>query len=121
MNSPQKLTFASILAVILLWSTARAQSTWSVDPTFQRTPLFVTSESASGVKVLSSGKVLTYTINGGLMSGANKQRLGALIRLDPNTGAIDPTWHPDLSVTGEGSLGLAEAPDGKIYYSTALF
>ena len=64
--------------------------------------------------------MLTYTINGGLMSGANGQRIGALVRVDPNTGAIDPTWSPDPTLTGNGFLGVAEAPDGKIYYSTTL-
>lgn len=89
-------------------------------PTFQRTPLRITSEAAGGVIVLSSGKVLTYSINGGLMSGANGQRIGPLVRVDPTTGAIDPTWSVDPTVTGYGFLGVAEAPDGKIYYSCAL-
>ncbi len=97
-----------------------AQETWTFDPTFQRTPLRITSESATGVKVLSSGKVLTYTINGLLMSGANGQRIGPLVRMDPNTGAIDPTWNPDPTLTGRGFLGVAEAADGKIYYATTL-
>ncbi|MDQ6706717.1 MAG: hypothetical protein M3Z85_12160, partial [Acidobacteriota bacterium] len=105
---------------LLLPSIGHAQETWTFDPTFQRTPLRVTSESASGVKVLSSGKVLIHSINGGLMSGANGQRIGALVRIDPNTGAIDPTWSVDPTLTGAGFLGVAEAPDGKIYYSTAL-
>ena len=107
-------------AFFLLPRLAQAQASWSFDPIFQRTPLLVTSESASGVKVLSSGKVLIYTINGGLMSGANGQRIGALVRVDGNTGALDPTWNPDPTLAGTGFLGVAEAPDGKIYYSTAL-
>ncbi len=109
-------------AVALLFPTiGYAQGTWAFDPTFQRTPLRVTSEAASGVKVLSSGKVLVHTIGGGfLLSGANGQRVGALVRIDPNTGGIDPTWHPDPTLTASGFLGAAEAPDGKIYYSTAL-
>jgi uncharacterized delta-60 repeat protein len=64
--------------------------------------------------------VLIDTINGDLMSGANGQRIGPLVRLDPNTGAIDPSWQPDPAVTGAGFLGVAEAADGKIYYATAL-
>jgi len=117
----RRIFISSLGAVaLLLPSVGHAQQTWTFDPTFQRTPLRVTSESASGVKVLSSGKVLTYTINGGLMSGANGQRIGALVRIDPNTGAIDPTWNPDPTLTGYGFLGVAEAPDGKIYYSTTL-
>src|SRR5438552_496240 len=114
--------FISALGAValLLSSIGHAQETWMFDASFQRTPLRVTSESASGVKVLSSGKVLTYSINGGLMSGANGQRIGALVRVDPNTGAIDPTWSPDPTLTGDGFLGVAEAPDGKIYYSTTL-
>src|SRR5450631_1521784 len=105
---------------LLLPSIGHAQETWTFDPTFERTPLRVTSESASGVKVLSSGKVLIYSINGSLLSGANGQRIAALVRIDPNTGAIDPTWSPDPTLTGAGFLGVAEAPDGKIYYSTVL-
>ena len=112
------LLFAAV--ALLLPSLGQAQGTWSFDPAFQRTPLLVTSESASGVKVLSSGKVLIHTINAGLMSGANGQRIGALVRVDGNTGAVDPTWHPDPTLTGAGFLGVAEALDGKIYYSTAL-
>jgi len=107
-------------AALLLPSIGHAQDTWTFDPTFQRTPLRITSECASGVKFLSSGKVLTFSINAGLMSGANGQRIGALVRMDPNTGAIDPTWNPDPTLTGYGFLGVAEALDGKIYYSTAL-
>jgi uncharacterized delta-60 repeat protein len=104
-----------------LWFAAQTQAeTWSFDPSFQRTPLRVTSETAYAVKVLRSGKVLTYSINGGLLSGANGQRIGALVRIDPNTGAIDPTWNPDPTLTGVGFAGVAEAPDGKIYYATAL-
>ena len=115
------LRLSSLGAVTLfLPSIGHAQETWTFDPTFQRTPLRVTSESATGVKVLSSGKVLIYTINGGLLSGASGQRIGALVRIDPNTGAIDPTWNPDPTLTGLGFLGVAETPDGKIYYSTAL-
>jgi hypothetical protein len=88
-----RLGAVALLLLLLLPSLGRAE-TWTFDPSFQRTPLRVTSESASGVKVLSSGKVLIYTINGGFMSGANGQRIGALVRIDPNTGAIDPTWNP---------------------------
>ncbi len=112
---------SSLAAVLLLLANlGRAQETWKFDSTFQRTPLRQTSETAAGVKVLSSGKILMHTINGSLLSGANGQRIGALIRIDPTTGAIDPTWHPDSSLTASGFLGVAEAPDGKIYYSTAL-
>jgi uncharacterized delta-60 repeat protein len=115
-------TIVSALAALALLfpGVTTAQEKWSFDPTFQRTPLRVTSESASGVKVLSSGKVLVYSMNGLLMSGANGQRTGALLRIDPDTGAIDPTWTADPTLTGRGFLGVAEAPDGKIYYSTAL-
>ena len=103
-----------LLAVlpVLVANPAQAQATWSFDPTFQRTPLLVSSEAASGVKVLSSGKVLIYTINGGLLSGANGQRIGALIRVDGTTGAIDPTWHPDTTLTGSGFLGVAVGQGG---------
>src|ERR1700680_194276 len=109
--------FISALGAValLLPSIGHAQETWTFDPTFQRTPLRGTSESASGVKFLSSGKVLIHSINGRLMSGANGQRIGPLVRVDPNSGAIDPTWHPDPTLTGAGFLGVAEAPDGKIY------
>jgi uncharacterized delta-60 repeat protein len=110
----------ALVVVVLLPSIGHAQETWTFDPTFQRTPLRVTSESPSGVKVLSSGKVLIHSINGGIMSGANGQRIGALVRIDPNTGAIDPTWSLDPTLTGIGFLGVAEALDGKIYYSTAI-
>ena len=108
------------VVALLLPSIGHAQETWTFDSTFQRTPLRVTSESAYDVKVLRSGKVLTYSINGYLLSGANGQRIGALVRMDPNTGAIDPTWNPDPTLTGLGFAGVAEAPDGKIYYATAL-
>src|ERR1043166_3960230 len=111
---------AAAAVALFLPRLGQAQGTWSFDPTFQRTPLLVTSEAATGVKVLSSGKVLTYTINGLLLSGANGQRIGALVRVDPTTGAIDPTWNPDPTLTGAGFLGVAEAPGGKIYYSTTL-
>ena len=115
------LGLSIVTALLFAARTQAAQETWSFDPTFQRTPLRVTSESAYALKVLSSGKVLTYgSINGGLLSGANGQRIGALLRIDPNTGAIDPTWNPDPTLTGYGLAGVAEAPDGKIYYSTAL-
>src|SRR5258708_123324 len=86
------------VAALLLPKIGQAQATWSFDPTFQRTPLRLTSESPTGVKVLSSGKVLIHTINGAFLSGANGQRIGPLLRVDPNTGAIDPTWHPDPTV-----------------------
>jgi uncharacterized delta-60 repeat protein len=119
--SGQRVLLLGLSIVTALLFAAQTQAeTWSFDPTFQRTPLRITSESATGVKVLSSGKVLTYSINGGLLSGANGQRIGALVRMDPNTGAIDPTWHPDPTLTGFAFLGVAEAPDGKIYYSTSL-
>ncbi|MEP6601762.1 MAG: delta-60 repeat domain-containing protein, partial [Nitrospirota bacterium] len=108
------------MAALILSTIGKGQETWTFDPTFQRTPLRVTSESASGVHVLNSGKVLIDTINAGILSGANGQRIGALVRIDPMTGAIDPTWHTDSTVTGVGFLGVAEAPDGKIYYSTEL-
>jgi uncharacterized delta-60 repeat protein len=117
----QRAALLALLIVTALLFAARTKSeTWAFDPSFQRTPLLVTSESASGVKVLSSGKVLMYTINGGLLSGANGQRIGPLVQIDPNTGAIDPTWNLDPTLTGLGFLGVAEAPDGKIYYSTAV-
>ncbi|MBA3963350.1 MAG: putative Ig domain-containing protein [Chthoniobacterales bacterium] len=109
-----------LAAVALVASPGFAQDTWRFDPSFQRTPLRVTSESASGVHFLSSGKVLVDTINGEFLSGANGQRIGALVRIEGDTGAIDPTWHPDPTVIGEGFLGVAEAPDGKVYFSTAL-
>ena len=106
---------------LLLPSMGQAQETWTFDPTFQRTPLRQTSEFASGVKFLSSGKVLIHTVNGSHgPSGANGERIGALLRIEPDTGAIDPTWNPDLMVTGRGFLGVAEAPDGKVYYATSL-
>ena len=107
-----------IVATTFVSQRAQAQETWKFDPTFQRSPLRVTSESPTGVNVLSSGKVLIHSINGKLVSGANGQRIGALIRVDPDTGAIDPTWNPDPNITSYGFLGVAEAPDGKIYYST---
>ena len=119
-NSDPNGDFAVEITLVSRPGGAQGQETWKFDPTFQRTPLRVTSEAASGVKVLRSGKVLIHTINGGRLSGANGQRIGALIRIDPNTGAIDPTWQPDAAVTGSGFLGIAEAPDGKIYYSTEL-
>ncbi|MEO5722214.1 MAG: delta-60 repeat domain-containing protein [Chthoniobacterales bacterium] len=109
-----------LAGVLLLPTIGHAQNTWSFDPAFQRTPLRVTSESATGVNVLSSGKILIHTINGSLLSGANGQRIGALIRVDGNTGVIDPTWHPDPTLSAFGSLGVAEAPDGKTYYSTQV-
>jgi uncharacterized delta-60 repeat protein len=111
---------SALAAVVFLLPSVTHAETWTFDSTFQRTPLLVTSESASGVKVLSSGKVLIHTINGQLMSGANGQRIGPLVRVDPNTGAIDPTWNVDPTVIGAGFLGVAEAPDGKVYYSTTL-
>jgi uncharacterized delta-60 repeat protein len=119
-SSQRALLLGLLIGTALLLAAVTQAETWSFDPTFQRTPLRVTSESASGVKVLSSGKVLVYTINGALLSGANGQRIGALLRIDPDTGAIDPTWKPDPTLTASGFLGVAEAPDGKIYYSTAL-
>lgn len=110
-----------LLAVALFLPAAGwAQDAWRFDPSFERTPLRLTSESAVGVHVLGSGKVLVDTFNQELLSGANGQRIGALVRLDPETGAIDPSWQPDPTVTGAGFLGVAEAPDGKIYYATAL-
>jgi len=119
--SSQRVLLLGLSTATALLFAARIQAeTWSFDPTFQRAPLRVTSESAYALKVLSSGKVLTYSINGGLLSGANGQRIGALLRIDPNTGAIDPTWNPDPTVTGYGLAGVAEAPDGKIYYATAV-
>ena len=116
-----RIFISSLAAVALILPTiGHAADTWTFDPTFQRTPLRGTSESATAVKVLSSGKLLVYSINGRLLTGANGQRIGALLRIDPNTGAIDPTWNPDPTVTAAGFYGVAEAPDGKIYYSTAL-
>ena len=109
----------SLGAVTLLFPSIGHAETWTFDPTFQRTPLRVTSESATGVRVLSSGKVLIHSINAFLMSGANGQRIGALVRIDPTTGAIDPTWSSDPTL-GFSFLGVAEAPDGKIYYSCPL-
>jgi uncharacterized delta-60 repeat protein len=111
---------AFVIVTALMANVASGQDTWSFDSTFQRTPLRLTSESAYGVKVLSSGKVLIFTINGTLMSGANGQRIGPLVRVDPNTGAIDPTWNPDPTLTGYALFSLAEAPDGKIYYACPL-
>ena len=116
----RRIFISPLGAVALLLPSIGHAETWTFDSTFQRTPLRVTSESADSVKVLSSGKVLTYSINGSLMSGANGLRIGALVRVDPNTGAIDPTWSPDPTLTGAGFAGVAEAADGKIYYATAL-
>jgi uncharacterized delta-60 repeat protein len=115
-----RVFIAALGAVALLLLSVAQAETWTFDPTFQRTPLRVTSESAYGVKILISGKVLIFTINGTLMSGANGQRIGPLVRVDPNSGAIDPTWSPDPTLIGSGLYSLAEAPDGKIYYSGAL-
>lgn len=94
--SPLTSSLLLLLAVSALFlpSTGHAQESWTFDPSFQRTPLFITSESASGVHVLQSGKVLIDTINGGLLSGANGERIGRLIRVDGTTGAIDSTRHP---------------------------
>ena len=105
MRTPNRQILLLGVVALLVPSIGDAQETRTFDPTFQRTPLRVTSESASGVKVLSSGKVLIYTIQWlYLMSGANGQRIGALVRMDPNTGAIDPTWHPDPTLTASGFL-----------------
>ncbi|MBS0659533.1 MAG: delta-60 repeat domain-containing protein [Verrucomicrobia bacterium] len=97
-----------------------AQEPWIEDPGFARTPLRVTTEGAFSLKVLASGKVLVCSINGQFLAGANGQRVGALVRLDPATGAVDPTWVPDPSLQAVTLNGVVEAPDGKIYVSTAL-
>jgi hypothetical protein len=60
-SSRRVLVLGLSIATALLFAARIPAETWSFDPTFQRTPLRVTSESASGVKVLSSGKVLVYT------------------------------------------------------------
>lgn len=108
------------LALALLLPTGPAQEPWVFDPGFQRTPLRVTSEALYGIKVLSSGKILAHTINGQFVTGANGQRVGTLVRFDPATGAIDPTWNPDPTLTSAGFNGLTEGPGGKIYYATAV-
>ena len=87
-SSQRVLLLGLSVGTALLFAARTQAETWSFDPSFQRTPLRVTSESASGLKILSSGKVLIHSINGGLLSGANGQRIGALLRIDPNTGAI---------------------------------
>ncbi len=102
-------------ALLLLPSLGKAE-TWAFDSSFQRTPLLESSESPTGVLALQSGKVLMYSINGSRVSGANGQRIGALIRVDGTTGAVDPTWKPDAALFGI-LTAAAEAPNGKIYYS----
>jgi uncharacterized delta-60 repeat protein len=116
---PQVLQLAVI--AMALPSVIHAEPAWRFDPGFQRTPLVTSTEYMNGVNVLSSGKVLLHSnIGGNLLTGANGQRIGALVRMDPDTGAIDPTWNPDPRVLGVGYHGVAEAPDGKVYYSTAV-